>query len=56
MVYNTQNYRVLGRCPSAGILKTREHNVSETELFPSSDEGGDTYFVGSIRKSWSDWG
>jgi hypothetical protein len=25
-----QNYRFLGLCPSSGILKTREHNVSET--------------------------
>jgi hypothetical protein len=29
MVYNTQNYWIFGR-PSSGILKTREHNVSET--------------------------
>jgi hypothetical protein len=25
-----RNYRVFGLCPSSGILKTREHNVSET--------------------------
>jgi hypothetical protein len=30
MVYNTQNYWVLGLCPSSGILQTRKHNVSET--------------------------
>jgi hypothetical protein len=30
MVYNTQNYCVFGVCPSSSILKTREHNVSET--------------------------
>jgi hypothetical protein len=29
MVYNTQNCWVFGLCPSSGILKTREHNVSE---------------------------
>jgi hypothetical protein len=29
-MYNTENYCVLGLCPSSGILKTREHNVSET--------------------------
>jgi hypothetical protein len=30
MVYNTYNYRVFGLCPSSDIVKTREHNVSET--------------------------
>jgi hypothetical protein len=30
MVYNTQNYWVFGLCPLSGILKIREHNVSET--------------------------
>jgi hypothetical protein len=30
MVYNIQNYWVFGLCPSFGILKTREHNFSET--------------------------
>jgi hypothetical protein len=30
MVYNTQNYWVLGFCPSPNILKAREHNVSKT--------------------------
>jgi hypothetical protein len=30
MVYNTQNQRVFGFRPSSGILKTKEHNVSET--------------------------
>jgi hypothetical protein len=32
MVYNTENYRVFGLCPSSGILKAREHNVSETGI------------------------
>jgi hypothetical protein len=31
MVYNTRNYSVFGLCPSSGILKTRDHNVSETD-------------------------
>jgi hypothetical protein len=31
MAYNIQNYWVFGLCPSSGILKSREHNVSETE-------------------------
>jgi hypothetical protein len=39
-----------GLCLSSGILKDRKHNDSET-LFSSSDEEGDTYFVGSLRKS-----
>jgi hypothetical protein len=30
MVYNIQNYWVFGPCPSSGILKTRDHSVSET--------------------------
>jgi hypothetical protein len=30
MVYNTQNHWVFGLCPSSGILKAREHNISET--------------------------
>jgi hypothetical protein len=30
MVYNTQNYWVLGLCPPSDILETRKHNVSET--------------------------
>jgi hypothetical protein len=31
MMNNTQNYWVFGLCPTSGILKTRKHNVSETE-------------------------
>jgi hypothetical protein len=30
IVYNTQNYWVFGLCTSFSILKTREHNISET--------------------------
>jgi hypothetical protein len=30
MMYNTQNCLVFGLCPSSGILKTREHDVSGT--------------------------
>jgi hypothetical protein len=50
MVYNTQNYWVFGLCPSSGILETRKHTVSESDLFLSSSEGGDTYSVRSLRK------
>jgi hypothetical protein len=32
MVYNTQNYWDLGLYQTAGILETREHNVSEAEF------------------------
>jgi hypothetical protein len=42
-----RNYSVFGLFPSSGILKTREHNVSEMELFPSLCEGG-----GSTLLSW----
>jgi hypothetical protein len=38
----SQNYWVYGLRPSSYILKTRQHNVSETDLFPSSGEGRDT--------------
>jgi hypothetical protein len=38
-----QNYWALGLCPSSGILKTRKHNVSRIDLFPSSGEMGETY-------------
>jgi general stress protein CsbA len=27
---NTQNYWVLGLCPSSGILEARKHSISET--------------------------
>jgi hypothetical protein len=30
MVYNSQNYWVLGLRPSSGILETRKHNVWKT--------------------------
>jgi hypothetical protein len=30
MVHNIQNYWGFGLCPSSGILKTGNHNVSET--------------------------
>jgi hypothetical protein len=32
MVYNIQNYWVFGPFPSSGILETRKHDVSETDL------------------------
>jgi hypothetical protein len=53
MAYNTRKYWVFGLCPLSGILKiTREHNVFGNWMFPSSGGGGgDTYSVGSVRKS-----
>jgi hypothetical protein len=51
MVYNTRNYWVFGLTPLSSILKTREHNVSETGSVAFSGEGGDTYSFGSLRNS-----
>jgi hypothetical protein len=31
VVHNAQNCWLSGRCPSSGILNTREHDVSETD-------------------------
>jgi hypothetical protein len=42
MVYNTQNYRVSGLCPSSGIPNTRKRNVQKLYLLPSPGEGGET--------------
>jgi hypothetical protein len=42
MVYNTWHYWVLGLCPSSGILKTREHNVSEIGCFYPQVRGEET--------------
>jgi hypothetical protein len=51
MVYNTQNYWVLGLFPSSGILENT--TFRKLDLFPSSGEGGggDTYSVGPLKKS-----
>jgi hypothetical protein len=46
-----RNYWFFGFCPFSGIVRTREHTVWKLDLFESSDEGGDTYSVGSLRKS-----
>jgi hypothetical protein len=52
MAYNTQNYWVFVLCPSSGILKTRKYTIfRKLDLFPFSGEGGDTYSVGSLRKT-----
>jgi hypothetical protein len=52
-VFFFQNYWVSALCPSSGILDNRKHNVPETESVPVLRWGdGDTYFVGSLRKSW----
>jgi hypothetical protein len=50
MIWQTQNYWFFGHFPSA-ILKTREHNVSETGSVSFLRWGGDTYAVGSFRRS-----
>jgi hypothetical protein len=56
MVYNTQNYWVLGLCPSSVILETRKHSVSESGSVSvlKLGGGGDSYCVGSLRKSCSE--
>jgi hypothetical protein len=41
MVYSTQNYWVFGFCPSSSILKTRDHNLSETGCFHPQARGGE---------------
>jgi hypothetical protein len=44
------DYWVFGLCPSFGILKNT--TFQKLDLFPSSaEEVGDTYSVGSVRKS-----
>jgi hypothetical protein len=50
MVHYTRDHWVFGLGPSSGIQNNTAFR--ELDLFPSSDEGmGDTYFVGSVRKS-----
>jgi hypothetical protein len=51
MVYNTQNYRIFGLCPSSGILTTRKHNVSKLDLFPSSGECETRTLLGPLGRS-----
>jgi hypothetical protein len=47
MVYNTEDYRVFGLRPSAGILKNMFHKL---DLFPSSGKRVEnTYSAGSVR-------
>jgi hypothetical protein len=46
------DYWVSGLCPSPGILNTRKHKVSEIgSVFVLRGGEGDTYYVGSLRKS-----
>jgi hypothetical protein len=53
MMYTTWDYWVFGLCPISGILNT---TFLKLDLFLSSGEGvGDTYSVGSIRKSNGGW-
>jgi hypothetical protein len=51
MVYNIQNYRIFGLCPSSGFGKIIEGNVSETGSVSVLRLQGDTYSVESLRKS-----
>jgi hypothetical protein len=56
MVYNTQNYWVLGLFPSSGILETRDTTFRKLNLFPLSDEWGDTQLgplEGAILDHWT---
>jgi hypothetical protein len=46
--FSIRNYWVFEHCPSSGILKTREHDVSGPQV---SGWVGDTYSVRSLRKS-----
>jgi hypothetical protein len=53
----TQNYCFFlggGLCPSSGILKTREHNVSEYGSLSIFRSWGDTYRSKLILKAFDD--
>jgi hypothetical protein len=50
------NYCISGRCPSSGILKTREHNVSETGSVSVLRWKGTFTLLGSLeRANLNDW-
>jgi hypothetical protein len=51
MVYNTQNYWIFGFCPSSGILKTREHNVSETGSVSVLRKGETPTLLGPLERA-----
>jgi hypothetical protein len=42
MVYNTQHYWVFRLCPSSDILRTRDHNITETGFVSILNSRGDT--------------
>jgi hypothetical protein len=45
MVHDTQDYWVLGLCPSCGILKnTRNTTFRKTDAFPSTGEGAEDIY------------
>jgi hypothetical protein len=49
--YKNQDYRVSGLCSSSGMLKNTPFR--KLDLFPfSGEEMGDTYSLGSVRKSY----
>jgi hypothetical protein len=52
MVYNAQNYSTSGLYPLSRILHAKNTMLWKLDVFPSScGGGGDTYSVGSLRKS-----
>jgi hypothetical protein len=48
---SSQNYWVFGPFPSPGILENRKHDVSETDLFPSSCEGQTAAQLGPLERA-----
>jgi hypothetical protein len=51
-MYNTLDYFFCGGGGDLPIVRySKEHNVSKTDLFLSSGDGGNTYSFVSVRKS-----
>jgi hypothetical protein len=50
MVYNTQNYRVFGLCPSSGILKTREQCFRNWICFHLQVRGETPPLIGPLER------
>jgi hypothetical protein len=47
----SQNYWVLGLCPSSGVLETRKHNVSETGSISILRWEGERILLTKFRKN-----
>jgi hypothetical protein len=47
----SQNYWVFGLCPSSGILKSKERNVSETGCFSPLVRGETPTVLGPLERS-----